>query len=270
MNRNDIAELILNRLGESKDTLIIQYKENEHIPHFFLDDLLPSDIAHQIRLAFPSGSAMKIKRSLREHKFIAAQMDNYDPILEECVYAFQDQRVIDMVHQITGVENLEPDSLLYAGGISMMAKDHYLNPHIDNSHDKIRERYRVLNLLYYVSPDWGLENGGNLELWPHGVEGDRITVVSRFNRLAVMATNKNSWHSVSKVLADSNRCCISNYYFSKTSPESKDYFHVTSFRGWPEQKIRDLALRADILIRSSIRKISKFGFFNKTHFYKKK
>lgn len=45
-----------------------------------------------------------------------------------------------------------------------MAKDNFLNPHLGNSHDKDRECYRVLNLLYYVTPNWSHEQGGNLEL----------------------------------------------------------------------------------------------------------
>jgi Rps23 Pro-64 3,4-dihydroxylase Tpa1-like proline 4-hydroxylase len=35
-----------------------------------------------------------------------------------------------------------------------MSKGAYLRPHLDNSHDKNRKRYRVVNLLYYVTPDW--------------------------------------------------------------------------------------------------------------------
>lgn len=115
-----------------------------------------------------------------------------------------------LIARITGLEALEPDEQLYAGGISMMVKGHFLNPHVDNSHDKARERYRVLNLLYYVSPGWKRENGGNLELWPDGPKGEQITVESRFNRLAVMITNKNSWHSVSEIRVSEARCCVSN------------------------------------------------------------
>jgi Rps23 Pro-64 3,4-dihydroxylase Tpa1-like proline 4-hydroxylase len=52
-----------------------------------------------------------------------------------------------------------------------MTRGHYLNPHIDNSHDKFRADYRVLDLLYYTSPDWQVEFGGSLELWPNGPRG---------------------------------------------------------------------------------------------------
>jgi hypothetical protein len=141
---------------------------------------------------------------------------------------------------------------------------------VDNSHDKSRERYRVLNLLYYVSPDWKRPNGGNLELWPEGPKGEQITIESRFNRLAVMITNKNSWHSVSEVQVDQSRCCVSNYYFSKASPEDTEYFHVTSFRGRPEQRVRDLVLRADIALRMGLRKLFPKGVVENKHFYDKK
>ena len=33
-----------------------------------------------------------------------------------------------------------------------MAPGHFLHPHIDNSHDMERQRYRILNLLYEMSP----------------------------------------------------------------------------------------------------------------------
>lgn len=68
----------------------------------------------------------------------------------------------------------------------------------------------------------------------------QVTIVTKFNRLAVMVTHEKSWHSVSKNTSQMNRCCVSNYYFSK-SPVSTDheYFHVTSFRGRPEPRVRD-------------------------------
>lgn len=269
MQRKELADIVVARLESRFDDLKKQWVGNSEIGHFFVDDVLPVDLALKIREAFPEGQSMKIKRSLRELKFIAAQMNEYNPLLEEAIYAFQDPRIVEAVGRITGLQHLEPDEQLYAGGISMMVNGHFLNPHLDNSHDKARERYRVLNLLYYVSPDWKLENGGNLELWPQGPQGEHITIESKFNRLAVMVTHKHSWHSVSRVCVPQARCCVSNYYFSKQSPETDDYFHVTSFRGRPEQKVRDLVLRADIALRTGIRQVFPHGIVENKHFYDK-
>lgn len=271
MVRSEIARYILEALNKAGGRLKECYQESGRISHFYIDDLLPRELAIKIYEAFPASNEMVRKKSLREYKYIAAQMDNYDPILEEAIYAFQDDSVVRKIGDLVGAEKLMPDENLYAGGISLMRKGNYLNPHLDNSHDKDRVNWRAFNLLYYVTPGWELSDGGNLELWPSGptLLDDRIVIESKFNRLAVMVTHNESWHSVSPVVADKNRCCVSNYYFSKTPMQSSDSFHVTSFRGRPEQRIRDIALRADIRTRSAIRKVFKKGIVENPHVYKK-
>lgn len=269
MNRTELADYIVSRLTQEKERLSRDWSASRRVNHCVIDNLLPLEVASEIRTAFPPPDTMSIKKSLRELKHVAAQMNQYNPLLEEAIFAFQDPRVVRLVAEITGLRDLEPDSLLYAGGISLMTRGHFLNPHIDNSHDKARERYRVLNLLYYCSPDWKLANGGNLELWPDGVEGKQLTIESRFNRLVLMVTNTGSWHSVSRIAAADVRCCVSNYYFSKQPAEPQDYFHVTFFRGRPEQKVRDFVLRVDGTLRMAVRRLFPKGIVETKHFYKK-
>ncbi|MFW2437915.1 MAG: 2OG-Fe(II) oxygenase [Arenicellales bacterium] len=270
MERTEISGLILEKLKAEKSSIRQSYLDTKDtIGHFFVDDLLPEDVALAIYKAFPPADKMKLNKSLREYKYIAAQMDRYDPILEEALFAFQDQRIIDLIGSICEIDSLYPDEKLYAGGISRMEKSQFLNPHLDNSHDKDRKKWRVLNLLFYVSPDWEQEFGGNLELWPDGMKGRQITLHSKFNRLAVMATHDTSWHSVSPITHDAARCCVSNYYFSDSPLKDDIDFHVTSFRGRPEQKIRDVVLQADMALRMGIRKIFSKGVVETNHVYKK-
>ncbi|MBO9518962.1 MAG: 2OG-Fe(II) oxygenase [Porphyrobacter sp.] len=270
MNRTELADLIVARIEAERPDLERQFAESAGaIGHFVIDDLLPVDLADRIFRQFPRPETMKLKKTLREYKYIAAQMDDYDPLLEEAIYAFQDDRVVALVKDICLMRSAYPDVHLYAGGISMMGDQQFLNPHLDNSHDKDRDRWRVLNLLYYVTPAWSEENGGNLELWPSGVTGEPITIHSRFNRLAVMATHGGSWHSVSPIDADDFRCCVSNYYFSDEPLKDGDTFHVTSFRGRPEQRLRDFALRADAALRTGIRSVFAKGIKDTGHRYKR-
>ena len=198
-------------------------------------------------------------------------MNNYNPILEEAIYAFQDEKIVSVIKEICGIDTLYPDEHLYAGGISMMGNKQFLNPHLDNSHDKDRKKWRVLNLLYYVTPEWNEHNGGNLELWPNGLEGTQITIHSKFNRLVVMATHDKSWHSVSPIAEDVEnvRCCVSNYYFSESPLKNGDNFHVTSFRGRPEHKVTDFILRIDANFRMLIRHLFKKGIVDTKHRYEK-
>ena len=216
MDRRYFSDLIYKSLLDKKEVLQQQYNASRNnIGYFYLDNLLPQEIALEINAAFPKPEEMVHKKSIREDKYVAAQMNKYNPLLEEIIYAFQDKRIVALVQDICGLRDIEPDENLYAGGISMMGHKQFLNPHLDNSHDKDRELWRVLNLLYYVTPDWEESYGGNLELWPDGLKNPQITIHSKFNRLAVMATHSGSLHSVSPVTYNGFRCCVSNYYFSQ-------------------------------------------------------
>jgi len=271
MDRTAIAKLIYDTLTANKQNLKQQYDASKGaIGYFFIDDVLPESLALEIYKAFPTPDKMVLKKSLREDKHVAAQMNLYNPLLEEVIYAFQDSRVVKLVSEICSLKDIYPDANLYAGGISAMAHRQFLNPHLDNSHDKDRQRWRVLNLLYYVTPGWEESYGGNLELWPEGLKEQQITMHSKFNRLAVMATHNGSLHSVSPVTYEGVRCCVSNYYFSDHALHETDTFHVTSFRGRPENKVADTLLQLDTLLRSGIRKIFKKGIVENPHVYKKK
>jgi Rps23 Pro-64 3,4-dihydroxylase Tpa1-like proline 4-hydroxylase len=273
MNRLDIADLIIDKITEQAETVKEMYEASVNkIGYFYIDNFLPADLATKIHDSFPSYNDMMLiggKYNLREYKYVTAQMNNYHPLLEEIIYAFQDHRILALIKKICKIESLYADENLYAGGISLMHKGQFLNPHLDNSHEKDRKQWRVLNLLYYVTPDWKLTNGGNLELWPEGVKSKQVTIDSLFNRLIVMATHANSWHSVSPIIADKNRTCVSNYYFSDRALKTTDQFHVTSFRGRPEQSIRDIALQTDNALRQSVRKLFPLGLVKTNQIYKK-
>jgi len=268
--RRELAALIVDSLSRGENAARLEFRVPGRIPSFAIDGLLPEEIATAIYGAFPPPTEMVLKKTLGQLKYVGYQMNRYHPLLEETIYAFQDPRVVELVSRIAAIPQLLPDENLYAGGISLMVRGHYLNPHLDNSHDIQRVNYRALNLLYYATPGWQEEFGGHLELWERGPGKPQRTLHSRFNRLVVMQTDERSWHSVSEVVHPGNRCCVSNYYFSP-QPVGKDAaYHVTSFRGWPRQKAADLAMRADSAIRLAVRKVGGNWLFRNPHIYKKK
>ncbi|UZO80824.1 2OG-Fe(II) oxygenase [Aquimarina sp. ERC-38] len=270
MNRFEISQLIYKAIKDKEDKLKEQFATSSNdIGYFFIDDLLPEEITLRIFNKFPNISQTRQKKSLKEFKHVAAQMDQYDPLLEEVIYAFQEPKVVHLIASICKLEKVYPDSHLYAGGISMMGQGNYLQPHLDNSHDKDRKQWRVLNLLFYITPDWNPKNGGNLELWPNGVKGKPLTIDARFNRLVIMATHKKSWHSVSKVTTDRVRCCVSNYYFSNHPLDNKESFHVTTFRARPGQSFQNQLLKIDAQLRMAVRKVFSKGIVKNPHVYHK-
>ena len=264
MKREEVALLIVERLTRDADAIREDFNRQRKISTRFaaIDDLLPEELAREIRAAFPAPAEMRLLDSFRERKFTSKSLDRFSPLLAEITMAFQDQRVIDAVAVITGTRDTVGDPLLYAGGLSAMAKGHFLNPHIDNSHDYEQKNYRVLNLLYYCSPDWKAEYGGNLELWDESVSVP-VEIPSLFNRLVLMETNDRSWHSVNEVKVDELRCCVSNYYFSPHSPNGYETTHITFFQGRPEQKLRRVVSTADGMLRTAMRKVVKSGLAKK-------
>lgn len=270
-SRREIADSIVARFdaGTIEDARS-RFSSSTTTQWFMVDDLLPARMAHDIRASFPDPSQMYERKTLRERKHVTSQMDRHDPQGEEALFAFHDERVVDIIHRITSLPTLHADPKLYAGGLSLMTHGNFLNPHLDNSHNNDRSEYRVLNLLYYVSPGWSVPSGGHLELWPDGVKGAPLTINSLFNRLVVMTTGPQSWHSVSSVQSTEPRCCVSNYYFSPEPIGGKPYFRVTSFRGRPEQPLRDLYLRMDAGLRGGIRKLFPAGVVKSKHIYERK
>ena len=262
MNLESLENIILAKLNDEKASIIKQWNDvSLHSPtsHYFIDNLLPENLAYEIFDAFPVEDDNFVKKqSFREKKRTYANLAESSPILSTITKVFKSPKIIEKISNFVDMIELTADSSLYAGGLSMMFNGDFLNPHIDNSHDGKRKKYRRLNLLYYASPDWKLENGGNFELWDNKVTVP-LTIHSKFNRLVVMETNDASWHSVSPVKANAPRCCVSNYYFSDISPNGSEYFHVTSFTGRPEEHVKRAWGVIDNFSRNSVSKALKVG-----------
>ena len=166
MKQNFIDQIKV-KLNENIADLTKQYQEGPlgtKTKFCVLDNLIDEESVHKIYNEF-EGDYWIPKNSFRERKQTYANLDRLDPILSDITESFHDEGVVDLVAKITGIQDLEFDPSLYAGGISKMSKGDFLNPHIDNSHDGSRKRYRRLNLLFYVSPALEEHHGGNFELW---------------------------------------------------------------------------------------------------------
>lgn len=253
--------MILERLRNGRDEIMRDFAaETAAATHFAaVDDLLPAEVAAEAARVFPSADEMRLMKSFRETKYTSKDLSRFDPLISDITFAFQDGRIVAAVAELTGISDAVGDPHLYAGGLSAMERGHFLDPHIDNSHDGEQRNYRVLNLLYYVTPEWRAENGGSLELW-NADATKAVEIESRFNRLVLMATNDRSWHSVNKVSADGVRRCISNYYFSPHSPNGYETTHVTYFAGRPEQPLKRILMKVDGELRNAVRKVKRSGF----------
>ena len=249
--RAEFAAAIQHRLEREQPRLQRDFTAARPTRHFVVDELLPPDWLRAVAAGFPKPADLLLKKSLRERKRVGVAVEDYAPVIGDLLYAFQAPGVLAAVAAATGIDGMAADPSLYASGISVMGRGDFLNPHLDNSHDGEQLRYRVLNLLLYAAPDWNPADGGNLELWAPGGRHPH-TVPSLWNRLVVMETGPESWHSVSRVLGNRPRLCVSNYYFAATSSVGRDYRHVTTFAGRPDEPWKRVVLSVDAAARNVV------------------
>ena len=263
MEKTSISSLqneIISHLTENQDKYRMEWQTSIGTKYLIVDKVLTSEQANYIHRNLPhAGEKMrKTKFFLKSKKKTSIKLDDFDESIKNLFIVFQSKEFLRIISRITGIKKLESDSTLYAGGLTMMQKGYYLKPHIDNSHNFERTKYRRLNLLFYLNPNWKKEYGGNLNLWNSKVSNSR-EIISNFNRLVIMETNKKSWHSVTEVKGPIPRFCLSTYLYTQESPTNKKYYHVTSFTGVPGQPILRLYSLLDNFLRQSFSTIFNVG-----------
>lgn len=246
MNQQELGRQIAERLRSQTASLKAYWESAAPVRHCFIDDLLPEQSCRQIFNSLPDPNTLMLRESIKERKRVGIKLEDYAPEMSVILFAFQEPEVVEAVSAITSQQGLSADASLYGSGISLMLEGDFLLPHLDNSHDGDGRLYRVLNLLYYVTPDWQETAGGNLELWDKSME-TRKEIHSRFNRLVLMETHTDSVHSVTKVTKQGGmRVCISNYYFSAIPANHKEHVHKTTFFARPEDgAIKKLQLKTE-------------------------
>ncbi len=87
--RELIAKTIYNNLINNKLHLQNQFLiTKDKIIFFYLDNLLPIKLAIEIQAIFPKSGEMKLKKNIRESKYIGVQMNLYHLLLEETILFF--------------------------------------------------------------------------------------------------------------------------------------------------------------------------------------
>ena len=102
-NRRELASLICAHLEKNAERCKEMFLKNDK-RFFYIDSLLPESIVKNIYRSFPSPESMHLRKSLKERKHVAAQMDKYNNVLEEIVFSFQDPGVVKIIEKITDIE----------------------------------------------------------------------------------------------------------------------------------------------------------------------
>ena len=98
MNRKEIRDLLYKRIIDNRKNIQNQYNlSKDKIGYFYIDEVFPLELANRIFEKFPKITETVKKKNLREFKYTAYQMNKYDNLLEEVIYAFQDEKIIELI-----------------------------------------------------------------------------------------------------------------------------------------------------------------------------
>jgi len=234
-----------------------EFKEAKPHPHLVIDNFLDLAVATQAYKVFPCMEVMDALKDYRQNKAQDPALDKFHPIFREIIFEhLHSQRFLGLISSMTGINNLQADSKLYASGLAQGANGSFLNVHLDNSSHPVNPWYRRLNLLVYLNPSWSEEKGGHLELWSNNME-ESVAILPVFNRMILFATSKQSWHGYRRVNTPDGdtRKSINIYYFTEESPEGTDYYHITTFRARKGETFNKALYPLDNLARTVARKL---------------
>jgi hypothetical protein len=148
-----------------------------------------------------------------------------------------DQLSIFPLHEYLGPLKLPkcdffPDLSYHAGGLHCIRRGGKLNCHIDALQHPIKPWTRVVNLLLYVTPDWNISWGGELNLHreDQSIQDNLIPV---FNRLVVFCPTNTALHSVSPVHDNERaRCSLATFFWKNAPVHMSERFSYFARRLW--------------------------------------
>jgi Rps23 Pro-64 3,4-dihydroxylase Tpa1-like proline 4-hydroxylase len=231
------------------------FAEAEPCQHLIIDGFLKPEIAQMAFRSFPKMEEMDMLKDFRQFKAQDPNLAKFHPVFQDIIFGhLHSSRFIEILSKITAIPNLMADSKLYAAGLAQGSNGSFLNVHIDNSSHPVHKWYRRLNLLIYLNQDWTKEKGGHLELWNPDMS-ESVSILPIFNRMVIFATDKQSWHGYRQVCTPEGdtRKSINIYYFTERSPDSTDYYHITSFRARKNEFLHKVLYPADNLVRNVVR-----------------
>jgi 2OG-Fe(II) oxygenase superfamily len=206
------------------------YQSAEPFPHIMLDNFLPHDDALAIAAQFPQpdNTAWTSHASKRVNRQFLGDETKYPPLFRQFTQATSSRRFLLFLEALSGIKGLIPDPYFVGGGAMTAGRGHKLDMHIDFNWHYNLHVHRRLNALFYLTPDWRPEWGGNLF-----VEGSIVrSYAPLFNRLIVFSTAENSWHGQPIPLTcpkDVSRNVFSAFYYTAASPAQEADPHLTKY-----------------------------------------
>jgi len=210
--------LDVDRLRSTLDRDRGTFERNRPFPHLIIDDFLVPETAQRLAGRFPDLDAKaKAIARLLEGRSYASNLDRYGVEFIEAFGALGAPDFTAYLRELTSVGDLEIDPLAIGGGIHQGARGSTLHVHADtNVNSADASRYRRINVMLYLSPDWEASWGGNLDLYDRTGTKQLASIEPRFNRAVVLEIGEDSFHGYKSLRCPSSttRKALAAHYYS--------------------------------------------------------
>jgi len=160
----------------------------------------------------------KTWKRYRDNKFAISDLDLIPPAARNLIQKMYNGVFLDYFSDITDISNLIPDWELNGAGLHETRVGGKLGMHVD--FNRLGKSYRRLNLLIYLNPYWGENQGGWLHL---GLKDQWCTkkISPAMGMMVLLSVQQDGWHGHPVPLADGLvRRSIALYYYTKERPKN--------------------------------------------------
>ncbi len=195
------------------------YKNAKPFEYVIIKDFFDDDYANEIYKNMPipldKNKNWHHYDNPIEQKYSINNFEDY-PLIKDLYNHLNDLKFIELLKEITEINNLELDPYLHGAGIHAYPNNGKLDMHLDYNIHPISGKERRINLIVYMNKDWKEEYGGKIELYD--TNKNKISEeLPLFNTAIIFKTNDLSYHGLPypiKCPDDKFRQSIAIYYVS--------------------------------------------------------
>jgi hypothetical protein len=186
------------------DAHAIEFQTNTPYPHIVIPNFLPEDVAGVLAAEFPKPGQIPWQvvgpgdaRHTNDPNIEKITTDDesvFPPLIRHVMHEFNSGTFIAFLERLTGYKMLTPDPTFAGCGLHSTGRGGRLMVHADKSRHPNPKLQQILNMIYYVTPDWQDDWGGQLELWDRDMSKCSKRVAPTFNSALIFFTGSKSFH----------------------------------------------------------------------------
>jgi 2OG-Fe(II) oxygenase superfamily len=238
-----------------------QFANSQPFPHVVIENFLPSEIAEAIAAEFPKPGEIAWRlvgpgdvthsNDPNVEKLGSSDEETFPPLMRHVMHELNSGTFVDFLSKLTQFKMLAPDPAFYGCGLHSTGRGGRLMIHADASRHPNPKLQQLLNVIYYATPGWKEEWGGQFELWTKDHSQCLKRVTPKFNSMLVFFTGSKSYHGHPHPLMTPSgvrRNSLAAYFYTIDRVPDENYDGYRNYAEWV--RTSELDRNASVLHRS--------------------